>query len=38
MNKLSLFTEGYLAKKSGHSRGSTVDISIIKLNQNLKPI
>ena len=27
--KDSLFLKGYIAKKSGHSRGSTVDITLI---------
>ncbi len=26
-----LFTDGYIAEKSGHSRGSTVDLTIVKL-------
>lgn len=29
--KEDLFTEGYIAEKSGHTRGSTVDISIVSL-------
>jgi len=29
--KQNLFKEGYIAKKSGHSRGSTVDLTIIDL-------
>lgn len=28
----------YIAKKSGHTRGSTVDLSIIKVGNKLKPI
>jgi D-alanyl-D-alanine dipeptidase len=32
VDKSNLFTDGYIAEKSGHSRGSTVDVSIIKLN------
>ncbi|CAA6815351.1 MAG: D-alanyl-D-alanine dipeptidase (EC [uncultured Sulfurovum sp.] len=31
VQKKDLFREGYIAKKSGHSRGSTVDLSIIDL-------
>lgn len=30
--KLELFTRGYIASKSGHSRGSTVDLTIIDTN------
>ena len=29
VKKRNLFKEGYLASKSGHSRGSTVDLTII---------
>lgn len=29
--KKDLFTEGYIAEKSGHTRGSTVDVSIVSL-------
>jgi D-alanyl-D-alanine dipeptidase len=29
--KKSLFKEGYIAKKSGHSRGSTVDLTLVNL-------
>lgn len=38
IDKSILFDQGYIAKRSGHTRGSTVDISILKLNENLKPI
>jgi zinc D-Ala-D-Ala dipeptidase len=38
IDKSLLFDQGYIAKKSGHSRGSTVDLSIIKIKDNLKPI
>ena len=31
VEKKNLFKEGYIAKRSGHSRGSTVDLSIIDL-------
>jgi D-alanyl-D-alanine dipeptidase len=31
INKKDLFQEGYIAIKSGHSRGSTVDLSIVSL-------
>lgn len=30
-NKADLFTDGYIAAKSGHSRGSTMDLTIVKL-------
>lgn len=33
-NKRDLFTLGYIAEKSGHSRGSTVDLTIVKLQPN----
>lgn len=33
INKADLFDLGYLARKSGHSRGSTIDLSLIKLDQ-----
>jgi len=32
VEKKNLFRDGYIAKKSGHSRGSTVDLTIIDLN------
>lgn len=31
VDKASLFTEGYIADKSSHSRGSTVDLTIVPL-------
>ena len=34
INKKLLFKEGYIASKSGHSRGSTVDLTIIDLNND----
>jgi D-alanyl-D-alanine dipeptidase len=37
INKDKLFELGYIAKKSGHSRGSTVDLSIIRLGNGIKP-
>ena len=33
-----MFEKGYVAKKSGHTRGSTVDLSIIKKGTKLKPV
>lgn len=32
VDKRTLFKEGYIAARSGHSRGSTVDLTIISLN------
>ncbi|GAA4036104.1 M15 family metallopeptidase [Streptomyces shaanxiensis] len=31
VDKTRLFTEGYIAEKSGHSRGSTMDLTIVRL-------
>lgn len=33
--KSKLFNLGYIAKRSGHSRGSTVDLSIYKLDESI---
>jgi len=38
INKADVFKLGYVVEKSGHSRGSTVDLSIIKVSDPLKPI
>lgn len=38
INKEDVFQLGYVAEKSGHSRGSTLDVTIIKLDSQLKPI
>lgn len=38
INKADVFELGYVAKKSGHSRGSTVDLTLIKLGQQIQPI
>jgi D-alanyl-D-alanine dipeptidase len=35
MEKSRLFTEGYIAARSGHSRGSTVDLTIVDANGEL---
>jgi D-alanyl-D-alanine dipeptidase len=35
VNKRNLFKEGYIANKSGHSRGSTVDLTIINGNTGI---
>ncbi len=32
LEKQDLFIKGYIAKQSGHSRGSTVDLTLIELN------
>ena len=32
------FEEGYIAAKSGHTRGSTIDLTIIKKDKNLDPL
>lgn len=34
INKLELFDLGYIAYQSGHSRGSTIDVSLIDLSNN----
>jgi len=36
VDKSNLFKEGYIAARSGHSRGSTVDLTIISLNASAK--
>lgn len=38
IEKSQIISSGYIALKSSHSRGSTVDLSIISLNSTLKPI
>ncbi len=38
LKKCDLFPLGYISKKSGHSRGSTFDLTLIKTNQQLKSI
>ncbi|MBS0358518.1 MAG: M15 family metallopeptidase [Proteobacteria bacterium] len=37
VDKENLFADGYFAEKSGHSRGSTVDITIVKLPAATEP-
>ena len=34
VNKNELFEKGYISRKSGHSRGSTVDLTIIYINES----
>jgi D-alanyl-D-alanine dipeptidase len=31
MDKRNLFAEGYIASRSGHSRGSTIDLTVVRL-------
>lgn len=38
VDKARVFELGYVAKRSGHSRGSTVDLTLIKLGNSLHPI
>ncbi len=38
IDKQDVFSLGYIDKRSGHSRGSTVDLSIIKLDKKLHEI
>jgi D-alanyl-D-alanine dipeptidase len=33
LNKPELFEKGYIAAKSGHSRGSTVDLTLVKVSE-----
>lgn len=36
--KKNLFAQGYIAKASGHSRGSTVDLTLVKLGATTQPL
>lgn len=38
IDKSMSFDMGYVSRKSGHTRGSTVDITIIKKGHQVKPI
>lgn len=38
VNKADVFELGYVAKRSGHSRGSTIDLTIIKDGQQLHKV
>jgi len=38
VDKRDLFKEGYIAEKSGHSRGSTVDLTIVQFGDDVKPL
>ncbi|WP_338441079.1 M15 family metallopeptidase [Synechococcus elongatus IITB4] len=37
VNKADLFQDGYIAAKSGHSRGSTVDVTLVPLKSKTIP-
>jgi D-alanyl-D-alanine dipeptidase len=37
VNKRALFVEGYISSKSGHSRGSTVDLTLVQLPVKPQP-
>jgi len=37
VDKSRLFDEGYIARRSGHSRGSTVDLTLVKLPAKPQP-
>jgi D-alanyl-D-alanine dipeptidase len=37
VNKADFFKLGYVAEKSGHTRGSTVDLTVVKLNNKNRP-
>lgn len=37
VEKSRLFAEGYIAEKSGHSRGSTVDVTLVALSSDNPP-
>lgn len=38
VEKTEVFKLGYIAEKSGHSRGSTVDLTLIKKGEKVQPI
>jgi zinc D-Ala-D-Ala dipeptidase len=37
VDKSRLFADGYIARRSGHSRGSTVDLTLVKLPARTQP-
>lgn len=37
VDKTNLFADGYIAEKSGHSRGSTVDVTLVPLPGTVSP-
>ena len=38
LDKSELFPKGYIADKSGHTRGSTIDLTLCELNENGDPL
>ncbi len=38
LDKKNIIPEGYVAQKSGHSRGSTIDLTIIELGSKIRDI
>lgn len=38
LDKATIIQDGYVARRSTHSRGSTVDLTLIPLGQSVKPI
>jgi len=38
VDKRNLFRDGYIAERSGHSRGSTVDLTIVPLPAPIQPV
>lgn len=38
LSKSAIFPKGYVSEKSAHSRGSTFDLTLIKLGKKIKPI
>jgi D-alanyl-D-alanine dipeptidase len=36
MDKRNLFNEGYIASRSGHSRGSTVDLTLVRMSDGVE--
>ena len=38
VDKAKVFELGYVSKRSGHSRGSTVDLTLIKIGDSLHPV
>lgn len=38
VDKATIFKQGYIATKSGHSRGSTVDVTIIPIDKTMRSI
>jgi zinc D-Ala-D-Ala dipeptidase len=38
VDKKNLFSDGYIASRSGHSRGSTVDLTIVQLPAPVQPV